>query len=400
METPIQQASRLSASQYQNAQGTAGPFEAVVVSVSASSDSMGLSFGPTRNRPMPIQHPFIGTTSWIRSIPDTGTRYLLQNRFDSGQPEALKTIPTLPGQRASDYGTGINVYRTLNPGEHDFASSGLSLAWMGKRGNFDLRSGANIKSQMSRDEQAHTTVAPTFKRELLNHQVGEMGDEERLGIVKRWTTAIDETFPQQNNQFQTEHYLQLDNPAGSAPEVLMRSIEGQVYEDDATQIMHFTTNLPLRSQKLWYTTTDDYLRREIDQNGNYLLQFPSDATTGYQMIIPNGSYSQDINLDRDVTIGRDETVQVQGDINYTVQGNVSYNLPNETFSVNASNAQLVLTGGTVALGTTEVELVNIVYQALNILSETTAAGFGAPLDTVAQFAALAEQVQTIQGTLS
>jgi hypothetical protein len=286
---------------------------------------MSLSFGPTSGRWMPIQHPFVGTSSWLRSVPDSGTKYLLINRFDTGQPEAIKALPVLTKNRSQDYINGTNIYRNLNSGEHDFASAGAALAYLGKRGHLDLRSGATVKAQLNREEQTSRQGAPTHKRELLNWTVGEMGDEERLGIVKRWTTAIDETFPQDaNNNFQNEHYLKLKNPAGSAPEILLWHMEGQLYDDDTTPLTHFTSGLPLRSRKFWYTTTDDFVRQEIDQNGNVLMSLPSVATIGHELLIPGGNYRANIGVDREMTIGRDENVSVGGNINYTVVGAVGY----------------------------------------------------------------------------
>ena len=320
-----------------------GPFEGLVVSVQSGNDSIGVQFGPTRERIMPIPHPFSGTTSWIRSMPETNSKYLMQNRFDTGQPEALKTLPISQGNRSSLYGQGLNTYRTLDSGEHDIASSGSASAFLGRRGHFDLRSGANIKSQLSRESQDRTELAPTYKRELLFHAIGAMGDEERLGIVKRWTTAIDETYPQKNGKFVAEHYLQIKNPAGTAPAVLFQSIEGSVYGDSGTELKHFTTAVPLRSQKLWYTTTDAYLRQEIDQNGNFLLEFPPTATVGYELLIPQGGYKSDIGLDREFSVGRDDSLTVTGNLHYQIQENSQWDVA-KLFGVAAQDIDLTARG--------------------------------------------------------
>jgi hypothetical protein len=368
-ETPIQQASREARLAYQDRQGKTGAFEASVVSVQGSNDSMSLAFGPTPSRSMPIQHPFTGTTSWIRSVPETGSKYLLQNRFDTGQPEALKTLPVIPGQRSQDYLSGFNLYRTLDAGEHDMVSSGAAAAFWGKRGHLDLRSGANIKAQLSRDGQHSLLAAPTHKRHLLSQTVGTMGDEERLGIVKRWTTAVDEVYPQDANQkFQAEHYLQLVNPAGSAPAVLLRHVDGQVYGDDGTLSKHFTTALPLRSQRFWYTTTDDFVRQEIDENGNMLTILPTTATVGHELMIPQGNFRLDVGVDRDVTIGGDDKANISGNLASTVQGTMSYTV---TESVNVTAGGNALTMD-VTEGQETVGLVNA--QLLGFQAENTSDG--------------------------
>lgn len=336
MENLIQQQTRIDLQRKADEQGKTGSFQGTVTSVNGATDTMGVTYGPAVEKQMPIQHPFIGTTSWIRSIPDVNTRFLMQNRMDSIQAEAIKTIPFpsyangpngTPVGRAYDYQNQRNVYRQLNPGEHDIASSGAALAYFGAQGNLDLRSGAHIKRYLNRLTNATEDTAPTHVRRLLQNEPGTMGDEDRVGIVKRWTTPIDEIYAQDaNNNFQNEHYLQLLNPANEGPAILLSRIEGQVYDDNAVAIEQFSTTLPLRSQEFWYTTQDNFVRREIDQNGNIYMALPEDATIGYEFIIPAGNYRAEIGLNRDITIGQDEIVAVDGNIQYTVGGNVSYDV--------------------------------------------------------------------------
>jgi hypothetical protein len=388
VETPIQIASREAARTQAYEQGKLGPFEGLVVSIQSDADEMGVSFGPTRERKMPIQHPFTGLTSWIRSVPETGSRFLMQNRFDTGQAEAIKTMPMSPGKRSQDYTKGLNLYRTLEPGEHDLASSGGALAYFSKRGHLDLRSGATIKSQLSRDNQSKSDSAPTFKRELLFHDVGQMGDEERLGVIKRWSSAIDEFFPQKNKKFLAEHYLQLKNPAGSAPAVLFKSQEGHVYDDLGVEVLHSSTSVPLRSQKTWYTTTDEFAQQAIDQNGNWLVSLPSTAETGYELQIPDGDLSFQVGVDQETTVGGDSTLTVEGNYRATAS---------EAF-LEGSGAKLRLTGSKVALGNDTVELVDILIQTLQALSIETAVGFGAPITGVATYAQLAARLAPLKGS--
>lgn len=63
----------------------------------------------------------------------------------------------------------------------------------------------------------------------------------------------------------------------------------------------------------------------------------------------------------------------------------------------SSGGTLKLSGGKVGLGGSSAELVDIVSQLLTKLSTTTAPGFGAPISTVADFAALQAQVDAIKG---
>jgi hypothetical protein len=354
---------------------------------------------------MPIPHPFAGSTSWIRAVPEVNTQMLMQNRFDSQQPEAIKTIPPAPEKRTSDYLKQINIYRTLDPGEHDLASSGFATLYMGRQGNLDARSGAPIKHQLSYQDLSVETTAPTHVRNLLNEVVGEMGDEERLGIVKRWKNAIDQDYIlDKNKKFQAERYLNMKNPVGAAPFALLQIIEGQVYDDSGIQMLQASTGIPLRSQRLWYTTTDEALTQEIDENGNYLLLFPSTATIGYQLDIPTGDYSLS-GVNEEHTLTGNLTTTVQGVVQHTYQDTYLQDVTGDlsvasqaTLLLEGSGAKLKLTDSTVALGTDSVEVIDILLQTLQILSTTTAAGFSAPISTVAQFSQLYSQLSPLQGS--
>ena len=335
-----------------------------MVSVVPSTDQMGVSFGPTRERLMPVQHPFIGTAHWIRSMPDPGTRLLMQNRFDSQQPEAIKTLPIASQQKSQAYLEGTSLYRTLEPGEHDIMSSGAAAFYMGRRGHADLRSGASVKRQLSREAQQTLDHAPTHIRTGLNWTAGRMGDEDRFGIVKRPTSPIQESYPRANDAFQGESFRKLLNPAGTAPAVLFRTIEGQVYEEDGTRARHFTTNIPLRRQELHYTTTDDFVRHEIDENGNHLTILPITASTGMELLIPNGHYNAQIGLNRDITVLQDDLLQVARNQRSTVGGKVNWDITgNLNFVVGQNALTMDVTEGEETVGLVNAQLLG--FQAEN-----------------------------------
>ena len=349
METLIQTATRINQLKYDQEQGKLAPFEGIIVQVTASDDTMGVSFGPTRNRTMPVQHPFVGSTSWIRAMPNQGSRLLMQNRFDTGQPEALKTLPIGPEERTSAYKNQTNTYREMEPGEHDIASSGLALSFYGRRGNLDHRAGAGIKTQLDRDNLQIYQSAPTYKNALVYNNLGEMGDEQRLGIIKRWKSPIEEYYVQANDKFLSESYLQLKNPAGANPTVLLKRIEGHVYDDLGQVLKQTSTGLPLRSQTEWHTLNDQITKHEVDDHGNIYTELPAVATTGYELNIPKGSYNSTIGVDRNVLIQRDERVQVKGNVQYKVTGNVTYGVTkNVQVSAGSNNLNMDADAGSVS----------------------------------------------------
>lgn len=396
METPLQLATRLKDQQSSDQQGRRGPFIGTVVSIQGDADTMGIQYGPTRSRTMPIVHPFVSGSSWIRSIPEAGTPYLMVNRFDSNQAEALKTIP-ISASRSSDYLSGLNLYRNLSPGEHDMASSGAALMYMSRQGNLDLRSNASLKHQLSFPRQEILSQAPTHVMRLVNGAVGTMGDEHRIGVVKRWTNAVDEMYPQDaNGNFQQEEFTSVKN-LGSGPPVLFTHHEGQLYDQDGHSIQATNTGLALRSRSQWYTTRNQTLAREIDQAGNVSWSFPQEASVGYAISIPGGSHAQTIGLNRDVTIGQDDQLIVQGDQLEKITGRSQREASDLQFGDGVASFRAQ--DGKIAIGTSAVELLALISELLETLSTTTAAGFGLPLSTVAQFAALKIKIDSIVGSL-
>lgn len=378
METLIQSASRQAERDFQNRQGLIGPFEGLIEEIVSREDTVGISYGPTRNRRMPIQHPFIGSNSWIRSVPDIGSRVLMQNRFDTGQAEVFKTLPIGSLDRATSYFDQQSTYRELNPGEHDIASQGFGSIYLNRRGGIDMFAGAGVNRRMQRDNLEIIEQAPTHREQLFLWSPGTIGDEQRLGIVKRWKTPIEEFFVQSDENFLSEHFLQILNPSGAQPTVLLRRTEGHVYDDAGLAIRQFSTQNNLRHQEFLYTDTDEFKRYEVDVNGNSLEVFPSVATIGKEVRIPNGSYTAQIGVDRDMTINRDERVIVGQNIQYTVGRDVSYNVTRD-FNIVAGINSFTMSNdqGNETVGLVTAALSNIVgFQAQNNSSGGLTAVFG------------------------
>jgi hypothetical protein len=396
LETPIQAKSRLAALQQANAQGLDGPYTGLIVSITSTDDSMGVSFGPARERTMPINHPFVGVNSWVRAMPEPGIALLLQNRYDSKQPEAIKGIPPQTTDRSQDYTKGRNLYRTLLPGELDFSSSGAAALFFGHRGNLDMRSSGALKSQLSRDAVESSQTAPTHRKNLLNNTVGQMGDEVRYGIVKRWTDAVTEFYPQKNNAFQAEAYLNLLNPAGSGPTSLLKRIEGQVYDDAGVEIKHAFTSLPLRHQTLWYTNENDVVRFEVDQNGNVLLSLPNSASDGYILQIPKGAYQAAIGGDYNLTVQNNYTVAVQKNFQTIIKGAMSWDVT-KTVAWTVGD-QFGIEAPKFAFGSGDVEVlaqVKAITDAIGLCQIPTPFGPTAPVKTSPQWAQVEQELSKL-----
>ncbi len=350
-QTLIQEGSRAFDRQRTQLQGIRGPFEGLISEVISRDDALGVTYGPTSNRRMPINHPFVGSSSWIRSVPEIGTRVLMQNRSDTGQAEIFKALPIGPFQRASDYFGQKNTYREMNPGEHDIAASGFNSAYLSRRGNIDLISGPGVSRRQDRDRLEIRDLAPTHRQQYLNWLPGQMGDELRIGIVKRWSDPTEEFYVRKGEDFRAESFFELRNPTQSGPTTLIRRTEGHVHDDAGVQLKQFSTRNDLRVQNLLFTDTDEFHRYEMDVNGNTLEVHPSLATTGKEVQIPAGNYRAQIGIDRDVTIGRDEKVTVQENIRYTVGNSVLYDVT-ENFNITSGANSFAMnnTSGSEAVG--------------------------------------------------
>ncbi len=321
----------------QNYQGYSGPFEGRVENIGPFRDTMVVSYGPTEGREMPIQHPFVGSTSWIRSTPDVGTKYLLQLRGDSEQATPLNTLPINSETRSVLYNQQYNLYRGMSAGEHDILSKGFGALYLGEMGHVDTRSGVGARAHLNKLSLEHQVHTATHRKTMIFNVAGQLNDEERIGVVKRWQDAIDEKYIRAGEAFQAEKFTRLMNPAGENPTVLFQEIEGQVYDDVGTRVNHTLSNVPLRYQKLRYTNNNQVHRTEVDESGNTLIQHPDVATEGFQHDIPKGNYRKNVGLNREISIGKDEFVTVKEDIQYTVGGTVKYSVTKETVIDSSSN---------------------------------------------------------------
>jgi hypothetical protein len=69
-----------------------------------------------------------------------------------------------------------------------------------------------------------------------------------------------------------------------------------------------------------------------------------------------------------------------------------------SITVDAGNCKMTMKGGKVAIHGASDEVLSLISEALQELSTTTAAGFGAPLSSVAKFAAIKKRLDAIKGS--
>ena len=125
----------------------------------------------------------------------------------------------------------------------------------------------------------------------------------------------------------------------------------------------------------------------ITCNNSMFVEVANDLTE-----VIKGEQTTNITKKYNFTVGDDWFVDITGNMELTVGGDYTADVSGKSETTASGGTFLRLESGKAALGNNSVELVDIVYQMLQTLSTTTAAGFGAPISTVAQFGQFAAQL--------
>lgn len=322
-------------------------------------------------RPLRVMHPYVGPSSGIRVMPESGTQVLLNYRSDSNEPEIVAYYQYEAERRIASFYEGKDTYRVLNPGEIELSSSGGAQQFLGARPAMDQYAGL-VHNSLNQDGAAAESKAAVHWRRLHLQSSGEIGDEERLGVVWRWASkgagqaksryrrqyvksslpsleaTADALLGWSAGPFAKEYLRSLKSGSDTTPSILADLREGDVIDDDGKVMKSSFTGAPLRSLRRYYTLTDQVLSIEVDQMGNLGAALPRDAVTGMEVKIPSGGLS--------VKTGRDMSWNGKGNWAATMLGSVDW-LPGRQFNVGTLHdepavlgAQLVtLLGGLIDL---------------------------------------------------
>ena len=129
----------------------------------------------------------------------------------------------------------------------------------------------------------------------------------------------------------------------------------------------------------------------ITCNDSMFIEVAKDLTE-----VIKGEQTTEITSKYSFTVGADWLADITGNMELSVGGDYTADVSGSVEMNASSGSFLRLESGKAALGNNSVELVDIVYQTLQILSTTTAAGFGAPLSTVGQFGQFAAQLVALK----
>jgi len=343
------------------------PFECLIRTVSSESDTMVLE-GPFGTRRFSVLHPFLGNSSWVRSMPDSSLTAIVQYRSDTETPEvvgyrsdfsddriitykskdpeqgaigslvaaaasALKGAIGLGGGDADEppepAADKYEAYRPLYSGEHDVGSVGMAQAFWGDRPIYDTRA-ATVKQSMNQDKLEWFAKTATHRRAFHFHSGAAVQDEERSGVVWRPDNGsyFDRRWVKYKGKFAREHsFHMLDGER--LP--LFWTRQGHVVDEDGEIETCEDTGKALRLKNIYYTVGGrlaavlgdrEEMSVQLDEEGNLVVDLPEGATTGFIMRIPKGTNKQEVGVDYEMTVGENETTEVGGNVTRVVGGNV------------------------------------------------------------------------------
>jgi len=309
--------------------GKARPAQAYLQAISSTTEEVQASdFGG--GRMVEVTHPAMGIRSWIRYMPEEGSSVVVTQRSDTAVPEILYYSGSTAAVKVAAYLNRKGHYRQLTPGETEISSYGFAQAFWSRRGTLHMRGGIT-RGWLSHDELEVGFKAPTHRRLLHDHIHDDaLVGEERYGLV--WRKGDDHTervYVKKDGSYARE-YVRTLNFEG-APAVLVDYREGHVHDEEGEELLS-PIGSPLRVRGRWYNQDgDEYVSQQIDHDGNVWWKLPNDATTGWTLQIPKGTFRLEagekvqIGARSDVEFtGRNMTIRARGTL--SIWGAVAVNI--------------------------------------------------------------------------
>lgn len=256
----------------------------------------------------------------------------------------------------SQYQKGRGVYRPLQGGEWDMMTPGAAYIHGRVSGSLHLR-GGSVWGLLDAEKLRATWRAPTHVRQAHEHRDLNLGDEERFGVVfrhtdppikkNRWLRAPGTTkvtvfddlgIPdlKANDQPFAKEYLRILHRGFKQ---LATLIEGDVFDEQGTNVKHSVTGKPLRS-----------LREYTDDEGSVISQTEIDNDTGstawtgtakkiniaqIEALVQAALKQLQINASQSVTVGAGTAATVQGATTGRISGDTQTLLGPDTQPVDA-----------------------------------------------------------------
>lgn len=269
-------------------QGFAGTLLAVATGSDPYTDTVGVAYGRGKSSKL-TNHPFMGPNSWIRCMPEKGSQFLMSMRGDVKEMEIARSYNQSPSTRLRNYAESNNTYRPLSQGEIDIQSSGYAGSFLSERGNYEFRAGG-LTGAMSRDELEIYWKSPVHSLRGPMHKAGEIGDEQRFGVVSRPSKDRPKTvstFLRVGGQSWGKEYMRVLKSKNS-PSTLVDYREGNVVDDDGSVPGHTISGKALRARAKFGNVDGSTTKWELDEAGNIAVYLPASADEGFVLSVPTG----------------------------------------------------------------------------------------------------------------
>lgn len=304
------------------------PYGIVITSTDSHSEEVKYQ-GPRGGSPTAVTHPYLGPNSWIRVMPEARTSAVMGTRGEDGEPFIQAYIQESNIEnRSADLPTVTATeeekfhYRALREGEIDIMSRGVAGSFFARNGNLELRGGATSMT-LAADRLETRMRAPTHQHAILGHKRQEVGNEERFGVVRRPNSLSDRIVT--NSTIQDIIKVNPPTLAGMAGgltefakeylrvikakngETIIDHREGNVIDDDGTEIESDVTGNKLRHRSKYGTKLSEETIFEVDEEGNVILNIPILASEGAILNVGSGPMT---GADLKITVARDVLISV------------------------------------------------------------------------------------------
>jgi hypothetical protein len=267
---------------------------AVISSINGQTEEIIYRSGGTGSV-TPLTHPYLGPNSWIRVMPERGTKCMISRRAEDGEPYISAYFSEAT---ASNYTKATDesrfYYKSLREGEIDLATPGIANVFLSRRGTVEIRGGLT-SLKLHSDGGEIQARSPTHTRQVLGNKRQKVGDEERFGVVQR-PGALNVKFPGQSTIrnivetiptfFAKEYLRHLSSDGPIAGVTLVDHREGDVYQDSGIPLLSATTGRKLRSITKYGTEVPGIITTtEVDVDGNISVSLPASAIQGLQVSV-------------------------------------------------------------------------------------------------------------------
>jgi len=248
------------------------PTQAIVRMPQPGKETMQVEIpGNPGTSEMAVRHPYVGKTSWLRCMPESGTSVIAQLLKRPGRPEALGYLSYQLKSVIQEGETNESIIlRQLRPGELEAMSVGRAYQHWSEDGDITLMGGV-VTQQILQTELEWTSRSPTHKRQLDQHDPTTLGQEERFGLVKRPDTTKPnalQIYCKDADKFQYEYLRHIQDDEGKDVTLLH---EGHLYDAQQQQIKNSQTNRRVRLRRLVERRQNGTMTFDVDEDLNVIM---------------------------------------------------------------------------------------------------------------------------------